>query len=208
MLVLALSPALAAPPKVIVDNAKLRAAIVEAPADQKTALHQHPSNRVMVYLDDGATRNREQNGRVTDIPFRRGKAIWSPVGAPHISENAGGKPYRVIEIELRSKGAAFRPAPLDPVRVAPQLYKVLFDNPQVRVLHVVVPAGGKVPMHEHGLDRLIVYLTPAKVRLTMPDGKQVESTAGRDDVKFSGPGSHAEENLASQPFEVVVVELK
>ena len=51
----------------------------------------------------------------------------------------------------------------DPVKVAPDAYKVLLDNERVRVLSVTMKPGGKSPMHSHPAN--IVYtLNDSKVR--------------------------------------------
>jgi len=65
-----------------------------------------------------------------------------------------------------------------------------------------------VPMHEHSLNRVVVYITDQNFRVTTPDGKAetVQHKAG--DVSWGGPTKHKEENLSDKPFEVLVVELK
>ena len=59
----------------------------------------------------------------------------------------------------------------DPVKVDAGHYKVLIDNPSVRVLKVAVSPGAKSPMHAHP-DAMLVALGDAKVRFT---------AAGRED---------------------------
>ncbi len=53
-------------------------------------------------------------------------------------------------------GAAV-PKPLDPVRVAPHIYQLVFENEKVRVLRQTVRNGETPPLHGH-LDRVMVYL--------------------------------------------------
>ena len=53
-------------------------------------------------------------------------------------------------------GAAV-PTPLDPVRVAPHIYELEFENEQVRVVHQTIRNGETQPLHAHP-DRLLVYL--------------------------------------------------
>jgi hypothetical protein len=53
-------------------------------------------------------------------------------------------------------GAAV-PTPLDPVRVAPHIYELEFENEQVRVIRQTVRYGETQPLHAHP-DRLLVYL--------------------------------------------------
>ena len=48
---------------------------------------------------------------------------------------------------------------LDPVRVAPHIYDVAFENDRVRVLKATIRSGETPPLHAHP-DRVIVYLNP------------------------------------------------
>lgn len=53
-------------------------------------------------------------------------------------------------------GAAV-PAPLDPVRVAPHIFELEFENDRVRVVRQTLRNGETQPLHAHP-DRLLVYL--------------------------------------------------
>jgi beta-alanine degradation protein BauB len=97
---------------------------------------------------------------------------------------------------------------LDPLKVDPGHYKLEFENPQVRVLRVKIPAHGLVPMHAHSTDRVTVFLTDENFRTKDSTGKveTVEHKAG--DVAWGTPVEHSEQNLSDQPYEAVTVELK
>ena len=56
-------------------------------------------------------------------------------------------------------GTAAIPSALDPVRVAPHMYDVAFENDKVRILRATIRNGETPPMHTHP-DRVIVYLNP------------------------------------------------
>ncbi len=53
-------------------------------------------------------------------------------------------------------GAAI-PKPLDPVRAAPHIYSLDFENEKVRVLRQTIRNGETLPLHAHP-DRVMVYL--------------------------------------------------
>ena len=53
--------------------------------------------------------------------------------------------------------AAAVPAPLDPLKVAPHIYELQFENEQVRVLKQTIRNGETSPVHAHP-DRVMVYL--------------------------------------------------
>lgn len=103
--------------------------------------------------------------------------------------------------------AAFPGLAQDPVKVSPEHYKVEIDNEQVRVLRATRGPHEKGPMHSHP-EYVAVYLKPLHQKITLADGTVQEPNRKAGEVSFSKPVTHEEENLADQPLEVMVVELK
>ena len=69
-------------------------------------------------------------------------------------------PFLVLLLSLAFvAGKAATLAALDPVRVAPHIYELAFENDQVRVLKKTIRGGETPPFHAHP-DRVIVYLNP------------------------------------------------
>jgi quercetin dioxygenase-like cupin family protein len=95
----------------------------------------------------------------------------------------------------------------DPVKVAANVYKVVLDNPTVRVLKVTAPPGAKTAMHSHP-DGFVIPLNAGKVRFTMPDGKSVEADLAADSAIHAPAETHTSLNLGSTPAEALLVELK
>ena len=88
-----------------VDNEQVKVLSVVDPASRPPGrMHDHKMNRVMIYLDGGTQRLAYQDGKVEDLKFRAGQALWSPASGMHTSQNLDAKPHRLVEIEL--KGAA------------------------------------------------------------------------------------------------------
>jgi len=144
-------------------------------------------NRVLIFRDDGKI------GR--DL-VTAGDVAWLEAGNQFTAEGLSGKPVRFVEVEL--KYAAHPAAPLsklDAVTADPQHYKVVFENPQVRVLRVHYEAREKGALHEHLLDRVVCYLND-----------QNGQKAG--DVRMAGPATHTEENTSDVAVERIAVELK
>ncbi len=96
----------------------------------------------------------------------------------------------------------------DPVKVAPRIYRVLFENERVRVLEGNLKKGGKLPMHWH--PRRVTYmLTNGKVKAISPDGSSRTSERLKAGVvRWGEPESHAVENLGSSNFRWITIELK
>jgi hypothetical protein len=206
---LLLAPLLWAAP-IPVENAYVKVIDALDTPHKKGAMHEHKVNRVMVYLDACQIRITDAGGQVEDQKWQPGQVAWSPARGPHTSENITDKSCRIIEIELKPD-AGWKPVaagPLDPVKVDPKHYKVLIDNPQVRVLRARYGAHETGAMHEHLRDRVTVFLTPMNVKVTNPDGKVDTLVRKAGDAGWGGVSKHQEENLADGPFEVIAVELR
>jgi len=193
-----------------IDNDQVKVLKVTQDPHAKTRLHQHKINRVMIYLQAGRQTIEQEDGKKVIMTWKPGEAKWSPAGGMHTAEITSDGPVTIVEVELKKPGSAAKTpsSPLDPVKVDPKSYKVELENDQVRVLRVKIGPHQTVPMHEHMLNRVVVYLTDQNFRVTTPDGKaeSVQHKAG--EVSWGGPTKHKEENLSDKPFEVLVVELK
>lgn len=196
--------------RTVVDNDQVRVIDVTVQPHEKTRLHDHKVNRVMIYLQPGHQNLNYQDGKKVVQSWKSGEAKWSPASGMHIAEITSDNPVTIVEVELKKAGDPSKSAtgPLDPVKVDAKMYQVLMENDQVRVVHAKIGVGKSTPLHEHMLNRVVVYLSDQKLRVTAADGKSdiVEHKAG--DVAFSGPAKHKEENINTVPFEVLVVELK
>ena len=211
MLFAAGAAALFAQSRTPVDNDQVRVLQVTQEPHHKTQLHDHKINRVMIYLQAGKQDfEYPESKKKSVLTWKAGEAKWSPAGEKHIAEIVSDKPVTIVEVELKKPADPAKKAggPLDPVKLDPKEYKVVFENDQVRVLHVKIGPGQITPVHEHGLNRVVAYLSDQKVRVTTPDGKSEVAEHKAGDVGFAGPAKHKEENLNSTPFEVMVVELK
>jgi quercetin dioxygenase-like cupin family protein len=190
------------------DTPELRVIEAITSPGQRSALHEHRVNRVMIYLDDGHMTLTDPQGQIEDVRWKAGDVRWSPAGGPHISENVGGTTYRIVEVELKNGPGSLPESPLDPVRVDPGRYKVEFENPQVRVLRARYGPREAGALHEHILNRVTVFLTGQNMKVTAADGKVEHPHAVAGEVRLGGAARHQEENLSLLPFEVVAIELK
>lgn len=165
------------------------------PRTPSIASNGHATNRVLIYLDDGAM-TRTDGGQSSTIEFHRGDVRWRPASGAYTAENISDHPIRILEIDLKGQptGPAKKSA-LDPVAVDSRHYQVAFENEQVRVLRVHYDPHEKGQTHEHILNRVVVYLND-------------QPGAKADDVRVGGAATHAEENASDQPADRIAVELK
>jgi hypothetical protein len=184
----------AASPRFDTPQARVIVATLQ-PRTPAVATNGHATNRVLIYLDDGVM-TRKEGDQSTRIEFRRGDVRWRPASGAYIAENISEHPIRILEIDLKAPPAGKAPvSTLDPATVDPEHYKVEFENDQVRVLRVHYGAHEKGQMHEHFLNRIVLYLND-------------QPGAKADDVRMAGAAKHAEENASGQPADRIAVELK
>ncbi len=192
-----------------VDNDDVRILDVVVQPHEKTKMHEHKANRVMIYRNAGAQNFEYEGGRKAVLKFKDNEVKWSPMDGMHAAEVSTPKPVNIVEIELKKPGAGKTiTTALDPVKVDPKHYKVEFENDQVRVTHVTFGPHESAPMHEHQLKRIVLYLTDAKTKITNADGSVDDTPHKAGDIVTGAAAKHTELNLTDHKVEVIVTELK
>jgi hypothetical protein len=74
-------------------------------------------------------------------------------------------------------------------------YKVELENDQVRILRAHYAPHDQGELHEHILNRVVLYLND-------------QPGAKADDVRISGAATHTEQNTGDQPADRIAVEIK
>jgi hypothetical protein len=177
-------------------------------------MHEHPFNRVMIYMHIGGEDLYFKDGSVQHLKWGAGDVFWSPAAGPHYSMIPKDTPPftgpMIVELAIKKPGDPSKKvsSPLDPLKVDPANTKLEIDNPQVRVIRVKVGPHQKFPIHEFLLNHMVVYMTDQNVRQTSADGKSEVLQHKAAQYTWSGPSRQSIENLADQPFEELVVELK
>jgi quercetin dioxygenase-like cupin family protein len=202
----------AADDRVKIDNDFVRILKVVDTPHQKSALHRHEFNRVMIYLDAGDMQIIYEDGHKEKQHWKAGQVAWSQAGGRHTSENVGSSPLRIVEIELKKPAPAASPVrkrELDPLAIDPKHNRLSFENSQVRVFRSWREPGAAEPMHEHvGAGRATVLLTDLDGVVKLADGATSELRGSAGDVFWSGPVTHSTTNRGSKKSEVIVVEVK
>jgi len=201
---------LAQGPQTLIENDQVRVLKAVDKPHNKGAIHEHKLNRVMVYLTPGRQEITPQGGKTAVREFKAGEVTWSPASGMHESEVTSDAPLTIIELEVKKPGDPAKAVKnkLDPVKILPNHYRVEFENSQVRVVRVKIGAHQKVALHEHVLNRVVVYLTDQKGTMTTEDGKTDTAQHKAGEASWGTPTRHREENLLDTPFEAVVVEFK
>jgi len=96
----------------------------------------------------------------------------------------------------------------DATVVAPNHYRVEFENDAVRIIRITYGPGEASALHEHA-DGVVINLTAGNIQFTLPDGTTPATDPAVAGAAFWSAGAeHAARNLGNQPFEAVLVELK
>jgi beta-alanine degradation protein BauB len=95
----------------------------------------------------------------------------------------------------------------DAVKADPAHYKPLLENASVRVLKIDYPVGGKSTMHQHP-DSIVIPLSDAKVKFTMPDGKSEDVELTSESAMYSPAGTHNPANIGTGRVSALLVEFK
>ena len=195
--------------KTPIDNDNVRVLDVVVQPHEKTAMHEHKANRVMIYRVAGAQKFEYEGGRNADLGFYENEVKWSQMEGKHIAEVSTEAPVNIVEIELKKPGAGKKiTTAIDPLKVDPKHYKLELENDQVRVFRVKFGPHESTPMHEHQLGRIMLYLTDARVRVTSADGNVDTTPHKAGDIIEGGAAKHSEENTSDKPVELIVTELK
>ena len=87
--------------------------------------------------------------------------------------------------------------------------RVRIDNDQARVLVVSTEPDVKSPLHDHKMNRVMIYLDAGKMTLTDPNGKVDTLNFKAGEALWSpAVGLHTGLNVSGHPVRVVEVELK
>jgi uncharacterized RmlC-like cupin family protein len=193
-----------------IDNEQAHVVVAHDQPHVKGKLHEHKLDRVMIYLQAGRQDFAWQDGKKNTLTWKAGDVKWSPGGGMHTSEIVSDAPVTIVEVEIKKPGdpSVKVTTPLDPLKVDPKDYKLEFENSEVRVIRVHFAAHKGAPLHEHQLNRVVVYLTDQNTRLTLPDGKVDTAVHKAGEFSWGGPTKHQEDNLMDGPFEAIMVELK
>ena len=96
----------------------------------------------------------------------------------------------------------------DPIKVAPNNFKVLLENDRVRVLEFRSKPGEKIGMHSHPAYITYGISGSGKTKFTAADGttRERETTVGA--ATWRDPETHASEYMGTGEVRVLLVELK
>lgn len=216
LLVLAASAAFAQDPvkvspseyKVEHENDLVRVVRVKRGAHTTSAMHEHATPFVVVYLTDLHQKITGADGKVTEATRKAGTVSFNqPI--KHAEENVADKPLEAVLVELKYKAGADKPLalPLDPIKVDPKHHSLELENPFVRVIRSVRGPHEKTLMHEHP-SYVVVWLTDLHTGIRRSDGTVIDNVRKAGELAWRDAQKHETENLADQQAVEIQIELK
>ena len=95
----------------------------------------------------------------------------------------------------------------DPLEVAPDMYKLVYENDQVRVMQVSFKVGEKIAEHSHP-DHFVYVLEGGNLKITKADGTVTDAALKVGDVIWINAEAHSAVNTGTTPVRLLVTELK
>ena len=95
----------------------------------------------------------------------------------------------------------------DPLKVAPDTYKLVFENERVRVIEVVIAAGAKTEKHSHP-DHFGYVLSAGKLKISRAAGDPTDADLKVGQILWIPAETHWGENTGETEIRILVTELK
>jgi beta-alanine degradation protein BauB len=95
----------------------------------------------------------------------------------------------------------------DPTKVAPDIYKTIFENDRVRVNEVNLKVGAHIDFHVHP-DHVIYWVQAGTVRIYNKGADSVDVTGTVGQAMFIPSCTHAATNVGKTDIRLAQVELK
>jgi beta-alanine degradation protein BauB len=112
-----------------------------------------------------------------------------------------------VKNQIRRHKMATSGKPADPLKAAGNVYTLVMENEQVRVLDARFSPGARAAMHFHP-NHVIYVLAGGKLKISMPEGKSMEVDLKAGQAMWMEAGQHSAENVGKTEAHNLVVELK
>ena len=179
--------------------------ILYKPGDS-SAMHSHPDN-VLYVIDGGKGEFTGKDGSKQVVDLKPGMTMIGGAET-HSVKNVGTTTMKAILVEVnRPNTAAATPDPkMDAAKVAPNLYKVVADSMNIRVLMATYKPGASSAMHTHP-DNVIYVIEGTKAEFTAKDGTKHTMDMNNGMTAIMPGGTHSVKNVGNKTTKVLVIEI-
>ena len=95
---------------------------------------------------------------------------------------------------------------IDPVKAAPDNYKLLSEEGNVRVIEMSLKPGEIDNEHSHQTET-VYFMQGGKVRIHLPDGTSMEADIPDGHVMHHDPWTHRVENIGDTHVKAIIFEI-
>ncbi|MEP6615601.1 MAG: cupin domain-containing protein, partial [Ginsengibacter sp.] len=179
--------------------------IVYKPGDS-SGMHSHPDG-VLYVIDGGKSQFTLADGTKQVYDLKAGTAMVSPAGT-HSVKNIGTTTTNAVlfEVNRPDKSAAPPDPAMDATKVAPNLYKLIKDTMNIRILMATYKPGTSSAMHAHP-DNAIYVVETGKGEFTMKDGTKRTNELTKGLTAIRPAEMHSVKNVGSTTMKVLLVEV-
>ncbi|HSG31569.1 MAG TPA: cupin domain-containing protein [Thermodesulfobacteriota bacterium] len=194
--------------KVLLDNEYVRILEITAKSGEKDEMHSHPAS-AWYAVSSSKIRLHDTDGSSKDIDIEAGTSNFQDAVAMHSMENIGNNDVKIVMVELKDK----KPPVLeekgpDPLKVSPDVYRLLSENDTVRILELTTKPGQKDNMHGHPANVFYV-LSGQSGKLYDEQGEVIELTISAGTASYqNATQNHQFENSGDTEIKVIMFELK
>ena len=194
--------------KFILDNDYIRMLEISAKPGNRDEMHSQTVNAW--YAIKGAKlRLYTADEESKDVEITPGMAIFQDAAAIHSMENIGDTDLKLITAESKDKKPpAIQTSGPDPVKVSPNVFKILAENESFRILEMTVKPGEKDELHGHPAYGYYV-LSDAGGTFYPEEGEPKVLKLKEGMASFQNPvEKHQLENTGDNDIRMIIFELK
>lgn len=191
--------------KKVFEDDKVRVLEVTFQPGDKIPAHKHPDH-VAYVLAGGKLKIAANDAAAQELDLKTGDAVLLKAQS-HTGENTGTTEVKAVIVELKIAGGTAAPAGKDPLKAGGKMYKLLLDDPRVRVLEVTFKAGQKIAKHTHP-DHAVYVVEGGKLKIS-PEGAEAQEMDLPAGAAVTIPaGQHSAVNTGKTKVRAIVFELK
>lgn len=190
--------------RVALENAYVRVLELRAEPGHRIPLHAHPP-RAVVVLEGARVRLIRRDGTSELMERKPGEVFWSEA-EEHSLEVVAGNLHQ-IETEIKSGvPPRFVPSAKDVTDITPDLARVVYESPRVRVVDLRAEPGQQFPFHFHQA-RVTIRLASSRMKFVEQNGTTRLSDFHTGEASWGDAVEHSDAVLSGS-LHLVLVEIK
>lgn len=197
----------------LLENASVRAFLVNIAPHESTLLHRHRHDYVSITLGDSEVSNEVEGKPPVHLNLRDGETYFLPGNYAHLARNLAATPFRnlIVELQQDEKPRKTPPPKWDEERglqvFSGGTQEILFVKDGVRVSEIDLAPGGIVPSHHHSGPHLMVAVSDLEIRSDVVGMGPMPGHFKSGDVKWLPGGyTHSLTNVGREPAKFVTLE--